>query len=206
MTSHPPFRKVFSGLATRDDVRALRAHHDDLPPGQLLDGKCYAGEWFEIPEDLYDEALNALPPLFMRSGMFAMTEFKGVDVTSVYFSIRMRARQRWFHGFCNLTDPRSPDAMRAAIIAYETGAVDSMTREEKLELIWNTTPADYRGIAGASNPDAWPAQYRGKRTILMNGGAAGTILVLLEDLSDEQVAERLTGERFPAIHTKGGRK
>ena len=206
MTSHPPFRKVFSGVATWTDVPVLRGHYDDLPPDQLLDGRCYAGEWFEIPQDLYDEALNAIPPLFMRGGMFAMTEFKGVDVTSVYFSIRIRARQRWFHGYCDLTDPRSPEAMRAAIIAHETGAVDSMTREEKLELIWNTTPDDYRGIAGASNPDAWQAQDRGKRTILVNGGGAGTILTLLEDLSDDQIAERLGRTRFLSVDTKGDGK
>jgi len=202
MTSHPPFRKVFSGLATRDDVRVLRAHHDDLPPDQLLDGKCYAGEWFEIPQDLYDEALNALPPLFMRSGMFAMTEFKGVDVTSVYFSIRIRARQRWFHGFCDLTDPRSPDAMRAAIIAHETGAMDSMTREEKLELIWRSMPDDYKGHAGSLNPQAWPVRDRGKRTLLINGGGVGTILTLLEDLSDEQI-EDLLGDYYPPVLGSG---
>ncbi|WP_287104366.1 hypothetical protein [Mesorhizobium sp.] len=49
---------------------------------------------------------------------------------------------------------RSPDAMRAAIIAHETGAVDSMTRGEKLEAIWSATHADFRGIAGETNPDA----------------------------------------------------
>ncbi|MGS1097297.1 DUF1419 domain-containing protein (plasmid) [Aquamicrobium terrae] len=74
--------------------------------------------------------MNAPPPLFMRSGMFAMTEFKGTDVTSVYFAIPIRARQRWFHGYCQLTDRHNPEKMCAPIIAHETYAMDSMTREE----------------------------------------------------------------------------
>lgn len=184
-----PFRKVFPGIATVEDSAALRAHHDDLPPDELMDGRCYADEWFEIPQEFYDDALDALPPLFMRSGMFAMSEFKGADVASVYFALRIRARGRWFHGFCDLRDPRAPEAMRAAIIARETGSVESMTRDEKLELIWNTTPEDYRGYAGSLNPDAWPPAHRGKRTILMHGGGVGTVLTLLEDLSDVEIDE-----------------
>ncbi|WP_292351734.1 hypothetical protein [Mesorhizobium sp.] len=50
--------------------------------------------------------------------------------------------------------------MRAAIIAHETGAADSMTREEKLEAIWNATHA---------------------------AGGEGAVLKLLEDLSDDEV-------------------
>ncbi|MER8537228.1 hypothetical protein NKH61_30770 [Mesorhizobium sp. M1005] len=37
--------------------------------------------------------------------------------------------------------------MRATIAAYETGAVDSTMREDKLEAIWNMTPVELRGIA-----------------------------------------------------------
>jgi len=66
-----------------------------------------------------------------------------------------------------------------------------MTRDEKLELIWSRTPADYRGIAGDTNPDAWPREHRGKRTILVNGGGAGTILKLLEDLADQEIEAML---------------
>lgn len=191
MTSHPPFRKVAKGIATRDQIPTLRTRHDGGPFARPPDPACYAGEWFEVDRAIYEEALGSLPPLFMRNGMFALSEFKIANVTTVLFAIRFRTRERWFHGFCDLSFPASPEAMRAAIIAHETNAFDSMTREEKLELVWNQTPEDYRGHAGSLNPSAWPAHHRGKRTILMNGGGVGTILTLLEDLSDEEIDELL---------------
>lgn len=167
MSTHPPFRKVFDGVATRAQMFALFKRHSDTPGVDLLSGKPYASEWFEIEASSYHFMLGLLPPLFQRTGMFGMSEYKAGNVTSVFFAIRIRGRKRYFHGFCNLSDKRSPDAMRAAIIAYQTGAADSMTREEKLEAIWSATPADYRGIAGEANPDAWPPEHQGKRTILI---------------------------------------
>ena len=131
--------------------------------------------------------LALLPPLFMRTGMFGMSEFKAGNVTSVFFAIRIRGRERWFHGFCDLSDKHSPETMRAAIIAHETGSAASMTREEKLEAIWNATHPDFKGIAGEATPDAWRVEHHGKRTILIDGGRHGTILKLLEDLSDEEI-------------------
>lgn len=88
--------------------------------------------------------LALLPPLFQRTGMFGLSEYKAGYVTSIFFSIRIHGRERWF---CDLSAKRSPDAMRAATAAYETGAVDSMTSEEKLEAISNMTPVELRGIA-----------------------------------------------------------
>ncbi|WP_353039105.1 hypothetical protein [Mesorhizobium sp. M1300] len=81
--------------------------------------------------------------------------------------------------------------MRDAIIAYESQLPDSMTREEKLEAIWAGTHPDFRGIAGSADPSAWPADLRGKRTILVNAGGHGTMLKLLEDLTDEEIEEKL---------------
>ncbi|MGX5851076.1 DUF1419 domain-containing protein [Mesorhizobium sp. PL10] len=101
--------------------------------------------------------------------------------------MRVRGRERWFHGFCDLSDRHSPDAMRAAIVAHETGAADSMTREEKLEAIWIATHPDFQGRAGDIDPDAWPSQHRGKRTIMVNAGGSGAVLKLLEDLSDDEI-------------------
>ncbi|WP_192385453.1 DUF1419 domain-containing protein [Mesorhizobium silamurunense] len=151
----------------------------------------YACQWFEIEASAYYFMLDMLPPLFLRAGMFGMSEFKAGYITSVFFEITIRGRRRWFTGFCDLSDRQSPDAMREAIIAYESQFPDSMTREEKLEAIWGGTHPDFRGIAGSADPSAWPAEHRGKRSILVNAGGHGTILKLLEDLTDEEIEDKL---------------
>jgi hypothetical protein len=191
MSNHTPFRKVFEGVATCSQMFALFNRHSDTPGVDLLSGKPYASEWFEITASEYHFMLGLLPPLFQRTGMFGMSEYKAGNVTSVFFAIRICGRERWFHGFCDLSDKRSPDAMRAAIIAHETGAVDSMTREEKLEALWSATHADFRGIAGETNSDAWRPQHHGKRTILVYTVGQGTTLKLLEDLTDEEIDSRI---------------
>lgn len=203
MTTHPPFRKVLDGVATREEMFQLFNHHRDNPDFDPLSGKPYAGEWFEIEATQYHFMLGLLPPLFQRTGMFGMSEYKAGNVTSVFFAIRIRGREHWFHGFCDLTDRQSPDKMRAAIIAHETGATDSMTREEKLEAIWNATHPDFKGIAGETNPEAWPPEHHGKRTILAYAVGQGTILKLLEDLSDEEIDIRMPAIR--ARSRKGGK-
>ncbi|MER8478070.1 DUF1419 domain-containing protein [Mesorhizobium sp. M1163] len=130
MTAHPPFRKVLDGVATREQMFQLFSRHKDTPGIDPLSGTPYSAEWFEITASEYHFMLDLLPPLFMRTGMFGMSEYKAGNVTSEFFAIRIRGRERWFHGFCDLTDRQSPDKMRAAIIAHETGASDSMTRSE----------------------------------------------------------------------------
>jgi hypothetical protein len=202
MSAHPPFRKVFEGVATRSQMFALFNRHSDTPGVDPLSGMPYASEWFEISAGEYHFMLGLLPPLFQRTGMFGMSEYKAGNVTSVFFAIRIRGRERWFHGFCDLSDKRSPDAMRAAIIAHETGAVDSMTREEKLEAIWSATHADFKGIACEANPDAWSPEHHGKRTILVNAGGKGAVLKFLEDLSDEEIDSRMPAVR--ALSRRGG--
>ncbi|WP_011578614.1 MULTISPECIES: DUF1419 domain-containing protein [Chelativorans] len=204
MSDHPPFRKVFDGVASREQMFQLFNRHRDTPGIDVLSGKPYAGEWFEITADGYRFMLELLPPLFQRTGMFGISEFKAGYVTSVFFAIRIRGRERWFHGFCDLSDKRSPDTMRAAIIAHETGAVDSMTREEKLEAIWTATHADFKGNAGDVNPDAWAPEHRGKRTILVNAGAQGTVLKRLEDLSEEEIDALLRARLRHAPRRGGG--
>ncbi|RUV81565.1 DUF1419 domain-containing protein [Mesorhizobium sp. M1A.F.Ca.IN.020.06.1.1] len=201
MSTQPPFRKVFEGVATRSQMFALFNRHRDTPGVDPLSGVPYASEWFEISATEYHFMLGLLPPLFQRTGMFGMSEYKAGNVTSVFFAIRIRGRERWFHGFCDLSDKRSPDAMRAAIIAHETGALDSMTREEKIEAIWSATHADFRGIAGETDPDAWPPEHHGKRTILVYTVGQGTTLKLLEDLPDEEIDSRM-----PAVDARSRRK
>lgn len=200
MSPHPPFRKVFEGVATRTQMFKLFDRHRNAPDAERISGKPYAGEWFAIDQAEYQFMLDILPPLFMRTGMFGMSEYKAGYVTSVFVAIRIRGRERWFHGFCDLTDKHSPDALRAAIVAHETRSADSMTRDEKLELIWSRASPDYKGIAGASNPDAWPTEQHGKRTILVFEPGAGTVLKLLEDLTDQEIEEKL-----PAAFRNHGR-
>lgn len=202
MTTHPPFRKVLDGVATREQMFQLFNHHRDNPDLDPLSGKPYSGEWFEIEAAQYHFMLGLLPPLFQRTGMFGMSEYKAGNVTSVFFAIRIRGREHWFHGFCDLTERQSPEKMRAAIIAHETGAIDSMTREEKLEAIWSATHPDFKGIAGDANPDAWPVEHHGKRTILVYAVGQGTTLKLLEDLSDEEIDNRMRDVRARSM--RGG--
>lgn len=191
MSSDQVFRKVYPSIAAGEKMYDLFKCGADLPIEQRMSGAAWAGQWFEITEAGYDEMLNILPPLFMRPGLFGMAEFKAGNITSVFFEITIRGRRRWFHGYCDLSDRQSPDRMRAAIIAFETRAFGSMTRAEKLEAVWILTPDDYKGVAGALNPAAWPPEQRGKRTILVNGGGLGTILKLLEDLTDTEIDEML---------------
>ncbi|APH74871.1 DUF1419 domain-containing protein [Aquibium oceanicum] len=190
MNAHPPFRKVLDGIASREQMFRLFDHHKDDPHFDPLSGKPYAGEWFEIEAAGYHLMLALLPPLFQRTGMFGMSEYRAGNVTSVFFSITIRGRERWFHGFCNLTDRHSPDAMRAAIIAHETGAADSMTREEKLEAIWNATHPDFRGIAGDTDSNAWPEDCYGKRKIVI-GDRGAAVFKLLDHLTDEEIDARM---------------
>jgi hypothetical protein len=194
MTTHPPFRKVFNGVATRQEMFRLFDHHRDDPDFDPLSGAPYSSEWFEIEGADYHFMLGLLPPLFQRTGMFGLSEYKAGNVTSVFFAIRIRGRERFFHGFCDLTDRQSPDKMRAAIIAHETGAADSMTREEKLEAIWNATHPDFKGIAGKSDPGDWPAEHHGKRFVLVRG-EPDRVLKLLEDLSADEIEIRMSAIR-----------
>ncbi|MER9632627.1 DUF1419 domain-containing protein [Mesorhizobium sp. M0228] len=196
MTAHPPFRKVLDGVATREQMFQLFSRHKDTPGIDLLSGTPYAGEWFEIEAAQYHFMLDLLPPLFMRTGMFGMSEFKAGYVTSVFFAIRIRSRERWFHGFCDLTDRQSPDKMRAAIIAHETGASDSMIRAEKLEAIWNVTPVERRGIPRNADPETGWAEHHGKRAILINAGRHDAAFKLLPDLSDLEIDEFLSKVRL----------
>lgn len=197
MTAHPPFRKVLDGVATREQMFQLFNRHKDNPDLDPLSGTPYSGEWFEIEAASYHFMLGLLPPLFQRTGLFGMSEYKAGNVTSVFFAIRIRARERWYHGFCDLSDRQSPDKMRAAIIAHETGASDSMTRAEKLEAIWNMTPVELRGTARSADPETGWAEHRGKRTILVNdAGRHDAALKLLDDLSDLEIDEFLSKVRL----------
>ena len=70
-------------------------------------------------------------------------------------------------------------------------------------MIWNATHPDFKGFAGSINPAAYPPEMRGKRSILVNGGGAGTILSLLEHLTDDQIADKMRLNRIYVPEYRG---
>lgn len=135
---------------------------------------------------------EVLPPIFLTTTMFAMSEARAGSVHSVFFAITILDRRRWFHGYCDLADRGSPHRMRAAILASETNILDGFaTRDEKLQAIWENTHPDFCGTATASPPDAWPPEYRGRQTIVVYEEGSGTVLKLLEHLTDFETEEKL---------------
>ena len=188
MHTSPTIRKVFEGVATRHEMHRMFNRHRGNPA--LADGEAprlFAGEWFEIAESEHDYMLDILPPLWMRADMFAMREFMTGSVTSVFFSLWIDGRKRFFHGYCDLADRSAPERTKQAIVERESRPVRAMTRDERLDHIWSSTHDDYRGYAGAR----WPAALQGKRTVLVFCGELGTVLKLLDDLTDEEIAAKL---------------
>lgn len=188
MHTFPTIRKIFEGVATRHDMyRMFNRHRGDPIMAESDASHLFAGEWFEIDEADHDNMFEILPPLFMRPDMFAMREYLTGSVTGVFFSLSIDGRKRFFHSYCDLSDRTSPDCTKAAIIERESRPVRAMTREERLDHIWSSTHDDYRGYAG----ERWPASMRGRRTVLVYAGRFGTVLKLLDELSDAEIAAKL---------------
>ncbi|MBB3917648.1 DUF1419 domain-containing protein [Rhizobium fabae] len=188
MNPSPATRKVFQGVASRQQMFRMFDRHAQRPNRWEGDvSPLYAGEWFEIGEAEHDYMFEILPPLWIRGAMFAMREFLTGSVTSVFFALRIDGVIRHFHGYCDLSDKGAVERMRVDVVAREIRPVRAMTREERLEHIWSITADDYRGHAG----DRWPEGARGKRTIVLYGGAAGTTLKLLDELTDDEIAAKL---------------
>jgi hypothetical protein len=183
-----PICKVFQGVADRRQMFRLFDRHAQRPDRRPDDGRSlYAGEWFEIGQAEHDYMFEVLPPLILRVDMFALREFLTGSITSVFFTLWIDGRARYFHSYCDLADIDSGRRMREAIIERETRPVRAMTRQERLEHIWSSTHDDYRGYAG----ERWPAPDRGKRTITVYGGRQGTTLRLLDGLTDQEISEKL---------------
>jgi len=188
MTNLTLIRKVFQGPVTRQQMFSLFDRHAQHPNrGHDEAHALYAGEWFEIPEAEHDYMFEILPPLWIRGAMFAMREFITSSVTSVFYALRIEGLVRYFHGYCDLSDQASVEAMRLAIVERESRPVRAMTREERLEYIWSTTADAYKGYAG----DRWPPAIQGERTVILWSGGKATILKLLADLTDDEVAAKL---------------
>jgi hypothetical protein len=183
-----PIRKVYQGVADRRQMFRMFDRHAQRPNRwESDDGALYCGEWFEVGRAEHDYMLEILPPLWMRGDMFALSEFLTGRITSIFYALNIDGSVRYFHAYCKLADAGSTDRMRDAIRERETRPVRAMTREERIEHIWSSTHDDYRGYAG----EHWPAADRGKRTVLFYGGRRGTVLKLLDSLSDTEIAAKL---------------
>ncbi|WP_192364279.1 DUF1419 domain-containing protein [Mesorhizobium mediterraneum] len=181
-------RKIYQGIAGRRQMFRMFDRHAQRPNcWEGDDSPLYRGEWFEISEAELDYMFEILPPLWMRGEMFAMREFLTGSITSIFFTLKIDGRMRYFHGYCDLLDKGSPERLRNVIVERETRPVRAMTREERLEHIWSSTHDDYRGYAG----ERWPERDRGKRTVMFYGGRRGTTLKLLDALTDVEIAAKL---------------
>lgn len=188
MITQPQPTKIFQGIATRQQMFHFFDRHAQAPMSKVrYTGRLHDGEWFEIGLAEHDYMFDILPPLWMCGDAFAMREFLAGPITSVFFTLSIDGRIRYFHAYCDMTARGSVDAMRRAILDRETIPVPAITRVEQLEHIWSTTSADYRGYAG----DGWREAARGKRTILVMDDPRGTFLTLLEGLSDTEIAARM---------------
>jgi len=187
MKTFPHICKVYQGIADRRQMFRLFDRHARRPNRQGEDSAFYAGEWFEIGRAEHDCMLDLLPPLWIRGEMFALREFLTGSITSVFYALRIDGRLRYFHAYCDLLQIRSPVEMRAAIVERESRPVKAMSHEECLEHIWSATHDEYRGYAG----ERFLPRFRGKRTLLVYGRRGGTILKLLEELTDEEIAAKL---------------
>lgn len=194
MNTQSTVRKIFEGVADRRQMFRLFDRHAHRPTrGNDCATELYAGEWFEITEVDHDYMFDILPPLWMRGGMFALREFLTDSITSVFFTLWISGRLRYFHGYCDLSDRLSPDHMRTAILEHETRPDRKMTREECLEHIWSETNDAYRGYAG----DGWSEEARGRRFVVVYGRRSGAATRLLEDLTLSEIAAKLPGRLLP---------
>jgi len=187
MTLESSVRKIYFGVADRRQMFRLFDRHAQRPNRwENDDSALFAGEWFEIARPELDYMLDIMPPLWMRGEMFAIREFLTHSVTSVFYTLRIDGKPRWFHAYCDLAQARSPVETRDAIVERESWPVKAMTHDERLEHVWSATHDEYRGYAS----ERFPPQQRGKRTILVYG-LGTTELKLLDDLTDEEIAAKL---------------
>ncbi|CAN7702051.1 DUF1419 domain-containing protein (plasmid) [Aminobacter sp. NyZ550] len=188
MTLQTSIRKIYQGVVDRRQMFRLFDRHAQRPNRwDKDDSALFAGEWFEIARAEHDYMLDILPPLWMRGEMFAMREFLTDTITSVFYTLRIDGKVRHFHAYCDLLQARSPVETRDAIVGRESWPVKAMTHEERIEHIWSATHDEYRGYAG----ERWLPEFRGKRTVLVYGRHGGTMLKLLEELTEDEIQAKL---------------
>jgi len=183
-----PIRKVFEGVAARRQMFRMFDRHAQRPNRwEGDDSALYCGEWFETGQIEHDYMFEVLPPLWMRGDMFAMREFLTGSITSIFFTLPIDGRMRYFHGYCDLSDPTSPARMRDAIVERESRPVRAMTREERVEHIWSSTHDDYRGYADWR----FPHGQRGQRIVMMCAARQARDFKLLDQLTDAEISAKL---------------
>lgn len=183
-----PIRKVFQGIADRRQMFRMFDRHAQRPNHfEDAAGALYTGEWFELAEAEHDYMFNILPPLFINGEMFAMREFLTGSISSVFFTLKIDDRMRYFHAYCDLAHKDSPAQMRAAIVERESRPVRAMTREERIEHIWSSSHDEYRGYADWR----FPHNQRGRRTVLFFGPDRSRDVKLLDQLTDAEIAAKL---------------
>jgi hypothetical protein len=183
-----PIRKVYQGVADRRQMFRLFDRHTQRPNRwQADDSALYRGEWFEIGKADCTYMLDILPPLWIRSDMFALSEFLTGSITSVFFDLTIDGRVRCFHTYCDLADRTSCERTREAIMARESRPLKAMTREECLEHIWSVTHDDYRGYAG----EDFAEHLRGRRFVLCYGRRPGATRKILDQLTDVEISAKL---------------
>lgn len=188
MSTPSAIRKVYQGAADRHQMFRMFDRHAQRPNRFEGDASAlYAGEWFEITEREHDYMFEILPPRWIRGSMFAMREFLTGSVTSVFFALRIDGVIRHLHGYCDLSDGRSVEDMRLAIIERETRPVRGMTRDERLEHIWSATADAYRGYSDETAAD----HSQGYRTITLFSASGSSRFKLLDDLTDDEIAAKL---------------
>ena len=183
-----PIRKVYQGIADRRQMFRMFDRHAQRPNRwEGDDSALYRGEWFEIGQVEHDYMFEVLPPLWMRGDMFAMREFLTGSITSVFFSLTIDGRVRYFHGYCDLSDPRSPDSLKAVVTERESRPAKARTRDERLEHIWSATNDEYRGYADWR----FPLAARGRRIVIVYGRDRGRDFKLLDHLTDAEIGSKL---------------
>ncbi|TPP05056.1 DUF1419 domain-containing protein [Rhizobium glycinendophyticum] len=188
MNTPSAIRKVYQGITERHQMFRMFDRHAQRPNRFEGDvSSLYAGEWFEITEREHDYMFEILPPLWIRGSMFAMREFLTGSVTSVFFALRIDRTIRFFHGYCDLSEAGSVEAMRLAIIERETRPVRGMTRDERIEHIWSATADAYRGYSDEAAAD----HPQSHRAITLFSASGSSRLKLLDDLTDDEIASKL---------------
>ena len=176
-------RKVHEGVAERRQMFAMFDRHARRPHRFADDAAAlHRGACFEIGRAEHDSMFEVLPPLRLRGDMVAMREFPIGSITSVVISLSIGGRMRSFHGDCDLAD-----RMRDAIVEWESRPVRAMTRTERLEQIWSSSPDDERGYAD----ERFASAARGKRIVMICAPRQVRVFRPIDELTDAEISAKL---------------